>query len=451
MLTNLSRRSLLTTLATAPLVRAAKPRPNVLFVVSDDMNTHLGCHGAPVKSPHIDALAHSGVRFERAYCQYSLCNPSRTSLLTSRRPPRTGVFENTTWFRKKMPDVVTLPRYFKDNGYITAQTGKIFHEGLGDKDAWTFGGMPPTQQAQQQKSAPDRAKNQAGMNRYGPVDRADEDDSDYKSASRGIDLLEKLKGGEQPFFLAVGFHHPHAPLLAPKKYFDLYDASKIKLPVDFLPAPPNGPGYRPNYDLFPRTQVTEEQARNAIAAYYACISFVDVQIGRLMQAVDRLRLRDNTIVVFWGDNGWHLGEKGMWAKTTLFEPGAHIPLMFAGPGISAVGKPSPRTVEFLDIYPTLVDLCGLPARSDLEGKSLAPLLRNPTAPWDKPAYTYLHHGDFLAGSVRTERYRYTEWDADGKIAELYDYESDPSEMHNLARDPKQQQNVATMKRLLKVG
>lgn len=447
----LSRRALLGALSATPLAHALQKskRPNVLFVVSDDMNLHLGCYGHPVKSPNIDALAHVGVRFERPYCQYSLCNPSRTSLLTSRRPPRTGIFENTTWFRRKMPDVVTLPRYFKDNGYITAQAGKIFHEGLGDPDAWTLGGKPVQEEAQRPATPQKQVAGKARMNQVGPGTRAEEDDSDYKIATAGIELLDQVSRKQQPFFVAVGFHHPHAPLIAPKKYFDLYDPSKIELPPDCLPAPPNGPAYRRNYDLFSNGPVSEQQAREAIAAYYACATFMDVQVGRLTQALDRLHLRDNTVVVFWGDNGWHLGEKGMWAKTTLFEPACAVPLIFHVPGIAGNGKSSPRPVEFLDIYPTLVDLCGLPARKDLEGKSLVPLLTNPAAAWDKPAYTFLRKPGFLAGSVRTERYRYTEWNEAGTEAELYDHASDPNEMRNLASDPKQKQTVAQMRELLK--
>jgi uncharacterized sulfatase len=447
-----SRRALLGALSSAPLVRALEKggkRPNVLFIVSDDMNLHLGCYGHPVKSPNLDALARSGVRFERPYCQYPLCNPSRTSLLTGRRPPHTGIFSNTTWFRTKMPDVVTLPKYFKDNGYVTAQTGKVFHEGLGDLEAWTIGGKPATAEAQARPTKQKMAKGVANMDRIGPLNIAEEDDGDWKVATHGIELLDQLKQQSQPFFLAVGLHHPHAPLTAPKKYFDLYDPSKIKLPADFRPEPEPGPEFRTNYDLYNGRKCSEQQAREAIAAYYACASLMDAQVGRVVDALDRLRLRDNTIIVFWGDNGWHLGEKGFWSKMTLLEPSAAVPLIFSGPGVAKPGTSCPRPVEFLDIYPTLVDICGLPPKKDLEGASLTPLLKNPNAAWDKPAYTFMQKGGYLAGSVRTQRYRYTEWDEQGKVAELYDYDTDPGEDHNLASDPKHKQTVAMMQRLLR--
>lgn len=443
----LSRRALLAGSATAALAQA-KRKPNVLFFAVDDLNVRLGCYGAPVRSPNIDSLANRGVRFERAYCQYPLCNPTRSSLLSGRRPPTTGIWENLTWFRKRMPDVVTLPQHFRQSGYVTAQTGKIFHGGLDDDKAWDIGGTPlrepqprtPTEQAERQKQA----------DRW--VDVADAGDSqpDYRTATRAIELLKQLKKQEKPFFLAVGFVKPHVPLIAPVKYFNLYDPEAIALPVDYAPKPTGDPpAYRANFDLFIRREATPELARQAIAAYYAATSFMDAQVGRVLDALDRMGLRDSTVISLFGDHGWHLGEKGMWSKMTLFEVALRAPLIVSVPGLRLAGEACSRIVEFVDLYPTLVEACGLPIPQGLEGRSLAPLLKKPWAKWNKPALSYLKRGEVLGVSVRTERYRYTEWDQGRKGAELYDHGRDPHEAYNLAQDPKHAQTVAKLKPLLR--
>ena len=444
---SLSRRALLAGGAGAALAQA-KRRPNVLFFAVDDLNVRLGCYGAPVRSPNIDNLANRGVRFERAYCQYPLCNPTRSSLLTGRRPPTTGIWENLTWFRKRQPDVVTLPQHFRQNGYVTAQTGKIFHGGLDDDRAWDIGGTKlvearprtPAEQAERQKQA----------DRWVAVEGEGESQPDYRTATRAIALLEQLKQQDKPFFLAVGFVKPHVPLIAPRKYFDWYSPEAIDLPVDYAPKPAGEPpAYRPNFDLFIKREATPELARQAIAAYYAAISFMDAQLGRVMDTLDRLGLRDNTVVSLFGDHGWHLGEKGMWAKMSLFEVSVRAPLIVSVPGLKTAGEASPRVVEFVDLYPTLVEACGLPMPTGLEGRSLTPLLRQPRARWDKPALSYLRRGQVLGVSVRTERYRYTEWDQGRKGAELYDHNRDPHEANNLAPDPRQGRTVAKLKALVK--
>jgi uncharacterized sulfatase len=406
-------------------------RRNVLFIAIDDLNTRLGCYGFDeVRTPNIDTLARRGVRFDRAYCQYPLCNPTRSSLLSGRRPPTTKVMDNNTWLRDTMPDVVTLPQHFKENGYTTAQTGKIYHGGLDDPKSWTIGGTPlqrrpprtPAQQKEREKQA----------DRWVALEGEGEDTIDYRTGTRGVELLEKLAAANQPFFLAVGFMKPHVPFIAPKKYFDLYDSSKIKLPPDFAPEPVSThASFRRNFDLFINRQATPELAREAIAAYYAATSFTDAQVGRVMAAFDRLGLAKNTAVVLFGDHGWHLGEKGMWSKQTLFENVARVPMIISGPGMAS-GQASGRTVEFVDIYPTLVEASSLAKPAGLEGRSLMPLLKNSNAKWDKPAYTYIRRSNVLGVSVRDERYRYTEWDGGDKGRELYDYETDPLEKRNLA-------------------
>jgi iduronate 2-sulfatase len=431
----------------------AQPRKlNVLFIAVDDLNARLGCYGAPVKSPNIDALARRGVRFERAYCQYPLCNPSRSSLMTGRRPTTTGITENTTWFRQAMPDVVTLPQHFRANGYYTAKAGKMFHGGLEDDKGWVEGSegyaprapMTPEQRAQRQRNS----------DRWSAVEGDGEGQPDYRTATRAIELLGKHR--EEPFFLGVGFVKPHTPFVAPKKYFDLYDPAKIQLPPDFAPNPQAkdssvpAPALRPNFDIFIRRDASEEQAREAIAAYYAATSFMDAQVGRVLDALDRLKLRDSTIVVLFGDHGFHLGDKGMWSKQSLFEMAARVPVIVAMPG-SGPSRPSPRTVELVDLYPTLAEACGLPMLAGLQGESLVPLLKKPDAAWDHPAYTMQKRGQVTGHSVRTERYRYTEWNDGNAGTELYDHQSDPDELRNLAADPAHARTVAEMKQLLRKG
>jgi len=433
---------------------SAAPKLNVLFIASDDMRPDLGCYGsAVVKSPHLDRLAARGVRFDRAYCQYPLCNPSRSSLFTGRYPTTTGVMENLTYFRDAHPDWVTLPQHFKNNGYVTARTGKQFHGGMDDEPSWVEGAEKGG--ATRPQPNPDARKKQAqNSDRWQAQDAPEDNNPDFKSASRGIELLEKYK--DQPFFIAVGFAKPHSPPVAPKKYFEPYDAAKMPLPVDFKPHPTLPDGFPAasmpmrNGDLFIGRDASESEARDVVRAYYACISFVDAQVGRLLDALDRLKLRENTIVVFWGDHGYHLGEKGKWSKhNSLFEVGTRVPLLIHAPGMAGNGKASPRTVEFVDIYPTLAELCGLPNPAGLEGDSLVPLLKDPNAKWDHAAFSVTKIQQTLGKTVRTERWRYTEFN-DGKDgALLFDEQADPHELKNLANEPQHKATVEQLKALLR--
>jgi len=427
--------------------QAQTRKRNVLFVAIDDLNTELGCYGSPVvKSPHIDALAARSVRFDRAYCQYPLCNPTRSSLLTGRRPPTTRITGNDVWFRANLPDVVTLPQHFKENGYTTAQSGKIYHGGLDDNKAWTIGGTPLAPKRGPRTPA-ENAERVKRADRWMAVDGEGETQADYRTATRAIELLEQVK--DKPFFLAVGFVKPHVPFVAPKKYFDLYDSAKIQLPPDFGPRPAaQTPAYRDNFDIFIKRDASEKEAREMIAGYYAATSFMDAQLGRVMAALVRLGLRENTAVVFFGDHGFHLGEKGMWSKQTLFEGGVRVPMTISAPWLKTAGA-SPRTVEFVDLYPTLSELCGLPPSKGLEGESLLPLLKNPNSRWDHPAYSYIQRGGQTRGAtVRTERYRYTEWNGGAAGVELYDYSSDPRESRNFAQGAKYAATLRDMKALL---
>ena len=420
---------------------------NVLLIASDDLRPELGCYGNKlIDTPNFDRLAGWGVRFDRANCQYPLCNPSRSSLLTGRHPNTTGVLDNRTYFRDAHPDFVSLPQHFKSHGYVTARTGKIFHGGIDDTENWTIGG----EQRVDQKTRP--GQNPMLSDRIVKLEGDGESHGDYKSATRAIALLDELK--DKPFFLAVGFSKPHSPPTAPAMLFDLYDAARMPLPPDFaaLPAAPEGfpeasiP--KRSGDLFIGREASREAAQEVIEAYYASTTFVDRQIGRVLDRVERLGLRDKTVIVLFGDHGYHLGEKGKWSKhNSLFEVAARVPLMVCLPGVAA-GKASPRTVQLLDIYPTLCEACGLPLPAGLEGHSLVPLARDPQSAWQHPAYTVTKAGQSFGQSVRTERWRYTEWDGAAGGAVLCDLDADPHEQKNLAADPQHTQVVDEMKKLL---
>lgn len=429
-----------------------KPKYNVLFIASDDLRPELGCYGNPlIRTPNLDKLAARGLRFDRAYAQYPLCNPSRTSLLTGRYPTQTGVLDNETWFRAAHPDFVSLPQHFKAQGYAALRTGKIFHGGIDDTEAWTEGGEARgfTSARRPPNNAPNRA---AQSDRIIVLEGEGETHGDYRTATRAIQYLEQYK--DKPFFLAVGFAKPHSPPTAPKKFFDLYDPAKLRLPADFAPRPAAPPGFpeisiqRRNADLFIGRDATPDEARAMLRAYYASVSFMDAQVGRVLDALDRLKLRDKTIVVFWGDHGYHLGEKGKWSKAnSLYEVGTRVPLIIALP--QAKAQLSARTVELLDLYPTLIELCGLPRPPGLEGHSLVPLLRNPRAKWNHPAFSVTLFQGKLGKSVRTERWHYVEWDEGRAGAMLFDHTRDPLELKNLADDANFALTVRELKRLLK--
>jgi iduronate 2-sulfatase len=461
-----------------------KKRLNVLFLISDDLRPELGAYGVrDIRTPNIDRLASRGTRFDRAYAQYPLCNPSRTSLLSGHYPTETGVMDNNKYFRAEHPDYVTLPQYFKAHGYATLRTGKIFHGGIDDQISWTEGGEPvdpaivnrgtnagaaarptPAQRPRVERD-PDEAEgdppvqaSSEGERRRMASDRIvvlegeGESHGDYKTATRAIDYLERYK--DKPFFLAVGFVKPHSPPTAPRKFFDLYDPARVELPPDFAPRPAAPPGFpelsvpRRNADLFIGRDATPEQAREMIRAYRASTSFVDAQVGRVLEALERLGLKENTVVVFWGDHGYHLGEKGKWSKAySLFEVGTRVPLIIAVPGGGA--RSAAATVELLDLYPTLAELCGLPAPTGIRGRSLAPLLRNARARWPHPAHSVTLFQNKLGRAVRTERFRYAEWDEGRAGAMLFDETKDPHELKNLADDPSYAKTVQEMKRLLK--
>jgi uncharacterized sulfatase len=437
-------------------------RLNVLFIAVDDMNNDLGCYGHPlVKSPNIDRLARMGVRFDRAYCQFPLCSPSRSSIMTGLRPDTTRVFNLTYHFRTGLPDVVTIPQMFMNNGYYAARVGKIYHygnpgdigtSGLDDRPSWNHfvnpaGRDKTTLETDIINYTPKRGLGSA-MSFLSDAQGKDEEHTDGKVALEAIKLLEERK--DKPFFLAAGFYKPHTPYVAPKKYFDLYPLDQIQLPKEPAEAAKSIP--KPalaSTSPLPYFGVTEAQARECKQAYYAAISFVDAQIGKLLETMDRLKLWENTVVVFWSDHGYHLGEHGLWMKQSLFEESARVPLIVVAPGAKGNGRPCPRTVELVDLYATLADLAGVAPPKTLAGASLKPLLDDPAKSWERSAFTQVQRGGFPGYSVRTERWRYIEWDDGEKGTQLYDQDQDPRELQNLAGDPKHADVMKELKALVK--
>ena len=444
---------------------AAKKRPNVLFIAVDDLACSLGCYGDLIaKTPNIDRLAASGVCFQRAYNQLPLCNPTRASIMTGLRPDQIKVYDLDRHFRDELPEVVTLPQAFQQAGYFAGRVGKIYHynvpasigtDGFDDPPSWmqTINPIGRDKAEENQVFNAEPHRKISGALSWLAADGSDEEQTDGMIATEAIRLMESKR--QEPFFLAVGFFRPHTPYVAPRKYFDLYPVEQLRLPYapsdDRADIPTAAFAHNcpvPNYSL------PESTLLQATQAYYACVSFIDAQVGRLLDALDRFELTGNTIVVLWSDHGYHLGEhNGIWQKRTLFEQGARSPLIIRAPDQAGNGTSSPRVVEFVDIYPTLTGLAGIDAPGGLAGRSLQKLLQEPIAKWDGHAITQiLRPADkrlakpVMGCSIRTERWRYTEW-ANGQAGkELYDHQADPMEFDNLAVDP-DEQAVRVMQRL----
>ena len=434
------------------------PKKNVLFLIADDLNCDLGCYGASVATPHIDALAARGLRFERAYCQFPLCSPSRTSLLTGRRPNETKIHANSgraaqgqyrggPHFRSTIADTVTLPQLFRQHGYFVARVGKLYHygvpgqigtNGLDDPASWEQvinpAGRDKAEEHRVFALAPDGL---GGTLSWLATGGEDTEHTDGLSATAAIGLMREKR--DVPFFLAVGFFRPHTPYVAPKAFFDKHPASEIKLPplsaadVSRQPAAAYASA-KPEQDT-----MTDDMRREAIQAYRAATSFMDAQVGRLLAELDALGLAEKTVVIFTSDHGYHMYEHGLWQKITLFENSAHVPLIIAAPGDKSgvkAGQSTKSLVELVDLYPTLAELCGLPPPDYLDGQSLLPILTDPAAIVKEQAFTQLRRGKFDGYSLRTAKWRYTTWDHGAQGEHLFDMETDPGESSNLASDPR---------------
>lgn len=436
----------------------ASNRPlNVLYLVSDDLNTALGCYGhREVKSPNIDKLAARGVRFDRAYCQFPLCNPSRASFLTGRKPNSTTVFNNAKHFRETIPDTVTVGQLFQKNGYFVARVGKLYHygvptqigtDGLDDKPSWQQVVNPRGHDKDVEDQIFSLVPGQFGGTLSWFADPSDKPQTDDIGATEAIKLLEAHK--DKPFFLAVGFYRPHTPYVAPKKYFDLYPLNSIPLPAQ----PKSLDGIPPLALTLKKEQneMTDDQRRQAIQAYHASTTFMDAQVGRVLDALDRLGLRERTIVVFHSDHGYHLGERGMWQKQSLFEESIRVPLVIAGPGVGAQGAVAKAPVELIDVYPTVAHLAGFKAQipKNLDGVSLHGALNSPEVSVKTAAYSQVHRAGGVPGmSVRTAQWHFISWGYGEQGEQLYNVMVDPRESTNLARDPAHAEHVARMRQMV---
>lgn len=479
-------------------------RPNILFIPVDDLRPEAGCYGNTViRTPNIDRIAKAGVVFTRAYCQQAVCNPSRASLLTGLRPDTLRVWDLQTNFRTTLPQVTTLPQYFRQHGYTTVGIGKTYHNIFPDTASWTrelhVDGYPFDPDAvyatreqlavQEQKKQKFIAEgNKARIDRYGiwyikasATENADVPDDTYYDGAQttmAVAELERLAKEGKPFFFSVGYYRPHLPFNAPKKYWDMYDRSKLPLapnqfpPKDSPPFAVHGDRELRSYDDFrdlplPGEGVlSEARQREVIHGYYASVSYTDAQIGRLLDALDRLDLAKNTIIVLWGDHGWKLGEHNSWCKQSNYEIDTRVPLIVGGAGVKAKGKSSNALTEFVDVYPTLVDMAGLKVPAALQGSSLKPLLEKPAMVWKSAAYSQFLLGRFPRGSqpekmgytIRTDRYRYVEWytwvnDEKGELLarELFDHKTDPQENVNIADARGNEKTVAELSEQLKKG
>ncbi len=411
---------------------ATDSRPNVLFIAIDDLNDWLGCYGGhpQVQTPHIDALAERGVMFTNAQCQAPICNPSRVSMLLGKLPSTTGIYFLGPKFRdsESTKDDETIFQAFRSAGYHVATRGKIFH---GPPDKASFDTIGPN--AGWRRGDTKLHFTVPGSHPlwdWGQVDVPDEQQRDYLTAEWSAQQIPKLAAGDQPFFLAVGFHLPHVPIYASKKWFDMYPMADLKLPDTIENDRDDLPEISKQLTMnstAPRHEwmIENDEWRQAVRAYLATNSFVDHLVGIVLKGLDDAGQRDNTIVVLWSDHGFHLGEKLRWAKRTLWEETARVPLIFAGPEIAS-GTPCERPVGLIDVYPTLLNLCNVPMRTGLDGADITPLLVDPSTPWQQPALCTFGPNNH---SLRSERYRYTVY-ADGS-EELYDHQSDPHEWNNL--------------------
>ena len=434
---------------------ARADRPNVLLIAVDDLRPQLGCYGkSQIHSPNIDRLAKSGVLFERAYCMVPTCGASRASMMTSIRPTRDRFVNYLTWAERDAPGKTAMNTQFKNHGYRTVSLGKIFHHPKDNADgwsqpAWRPRGVPTYRREENQQQQAENAERKGNPRRGPPFESADVPDEAYRDgvlAERAVEELERLSGQDEPFFLAVGFFKPHLPFVAPKKYWDLYDRDQIHLPENYY-VPKNAPeeaihnfGELRAYDGIPaKGPVSDETARELIHGYYACVSYTDAQIGKLLDRLDQLGVADETIVVLWGDHGWNLGEHTLWCKHCCFETSMQIPIIVRAPGIEG-GQRRSQLVESIDLYPSLCELAAIEAPGHLQGQSFVPLLKDAGADWKSAAVGRFRNGD----TIRTDTFRFTEYTSrhgDFVSRMLYDHESDPGENVNVAEQKSRKETV----------
>lgn len=453
---------------------------NVLFIAVDDFRPELGAYGVDqVKSPNIDKLADEGLLFNRAYAQQAICGASRISLLTGMFAQSTKIYGIKLKKKDQLPEITSLPRHFKDNGYNTISIGKIYHHGDDDPEAWS---KEPYRAMSGSGYVTDEAKELVVLNNEtnpsagtkGPpteaADVADNAHHDGKLAERAIDEIRNLDSSK-PFFLAVGFRKPHLPFTPPKKYWDMYSPAEIDTasnpfwPENRTKYTMNNYGELRNYYGMPRGKedVSNEQAKHLKHGYYASVSFIDAQIGKILNELDKQGLKEKTIVVIWGDHGWKLGEHKSWAKHTNFEIDTRVPLIIHAPGYDTAKNRTDALVELIDVYPTLSELCGLPLPEHLEGTSFAPLLEDPDKDWKKAAFSVWVHGKYrydeetqvIGFAMKTDRYRYIEWKrtktGEVEARELYDHDTDPQENINVVDDPHYSKTVTRLSRMLANG
>jgi len=463
-----SRRSVLALASQAPALllarKTAAPRLNVLFIASDDLRNALGCYGHPiVKSPHIDGLAARGVRFDRAYCQFPLCGPSRTSMLSGLRPDSTRIWANEIAIRDTVPDALTLPQLFRLNGYHSVRLGKMYHMNVpgsvgannwDDPPSWDVAISPPGLE----HKTPGEGRNvtphigEGGAFHWIAFKGEGKHQADDRAAEQAVEVIHQHR--DQPFFLGLGFLRPHVPHVAPERFFDLYPLEKMNLVVN----PPNDLAHIPQAsEIAINTRandmgMNDRDKREALRGYYATISYLDWQVGRVLEALERAGQASRTAIVFWSDHGWHLGEHHRWQKRSLFEESARVPLIVAAPGRRARGASSRALVELIDVYPTVAELCGLKLPPHLEGQSFVPLLDNPARAWKTAAFTQVSAPQGIVGrAVRTDRYRYIRWEGPYPDEELYDHQTAPDEHTNLARDASQAALVKQQRAVLDAG
>jgi iduronate 2-sulfatase len=457
----------------------ARSAPNVLFIAVDDLRPALGSYGDTVAiSPNIDRIASQGTVFNRAYCQLAVCGPSRLSLLSGRRPDTIRVWDLSTHFRETFPDLVTLPQHFKNHGYHTRSIGKIYHGSgapMKDPPSWSveplydYGRKHEWRYASPENRAVVALKREASEGEDVP----DNTFVDGIVCDAALEALDTYKSSQNPFFLGVGFRKPHLPFVAPKRYWDLYDRADIPKPVSNT-HPKGAPEYAlrtwheiEGYTDIPEkiSEITPEKIQELRHGYYACISYIDTLVERLLDRLEELELAQNTIVCLWGDHGFHLGEQGLWTKANNYELAARVPLIISTPRQASRGKACNAIVELVDLYPTLAEFCNLEVGSELEGHSLIPLLDDVNLPWKRAAFSqfprnfteikHKRHGDVMGYTIRTDRFRYIQWKewVSGKIVtqELYDHQTDPNEMNNIAVNPEYSAILANHQSQLEAG